>query len=397
MPSRPASLVLAALFFLGCSSDAPMGAGAWTGAVDTLAGGGLRVRSDTPVWAEGEAWGLVEEVRIGTAMQEGPTTFGSVAGLFMDGDGRIYVLDGHAQELRAFDRDGGHLWTAGGEGEGPGEFTRAVGVTGGPDGALWVVDARSRRYTRFDTTGAVLSESSRAVSGPFSQWAGGFTADGRLLDQGQVERAARSFGPGVALLDSALAVERSMAVPPFDAPVLGRTQGGNFSFGYPVPFAPAQVWRADPATPGLWLGTSHPYAIARVDLDGDTLVVVQRPVAELALSAADQAYVDGRLAEMVERGVTPDRSLLRDRKPVVRWLEASTDGHLWVRVWPERPTDGSVYDVFAPDGRYLGAVDTPVDLEPNLYIGADAVVGVTTDSLDVPYVVRLRIDRVGRR
>jgi hypothetical protein len=54
--------------------------------------------------------------------------------------------------------------------------------------------------------------------------------------------------------------------------------------------------------------------------------------------------------------------------------------------WPE-PT---VYDVFEPDGRYLGAVRVPRETTIHVMRG-DYVWGVTRDSLDVQYIERFKL------
>lgn len=70
------------------------------------------------------------ELRLGAVDGEDPHTFGSVEGIVQRSDGVIVVADGQAQELRAFDPDGAHLWTAGGPGEGPGEFMSLMNMSG---------------------------------------------------------------------------------------------------------------------------------------------------------------------------------------------------------------------------------------------------------------------------
>lgn len=62
---------------------------------------------------------LVEELRIGVAEGSGPESFGRIAGLETDPEGRIYVADGLAYEIRVFDRTGRHLLSFGGKGRGP--------------------------------------------------------------------------------------------------------------------------------------------------------------------------------------------------------------------------------------------------------------------------------------
>lgn len=379
----------------GCT-EPPSPHGHWTGTVDTLAGGGVRVVSTSGVWVTGEGWTLTEDLRLGSAGAEGPESFNAVADVAVDRSGRIYVLDRQARELRAFAADGAHLWTVGREGEGPGEFSRPVGVAVDRDGVIWVVDSRNQRFTAYDETGALLRDVRRGRSGPFSGWSGGFDASGRLLDPSTVQSGPRSFAPGVVRLDS-IAPEggTDFLVPTMDRPVLATVGGSQFTMSYPVPFTPSLVWSPDLYTGAMWVGTTAPYRIARISFAGDTLAVVGRDVGLLPVTDEDMEGLQATLADIRKVGGTPDLGLIPDEKPRVRWIEPAPDGHLWVRVSTGAGGPEHAYDVFARDGRYLGVVASPVELEQGLAFGDDMVVGVTKDELDVPYVVRLRIERTG--
>jgi len=60
---------------------------------------------------------------------------------------------------------------------------------------------------------------------------------------------------------------------------------------------------------------------------------------------------------------------------------------------PLRFTEPAAFDVFAPDGRYLGPVTVPPSFQtdPAPIIRGDHVWAVTRDEMDVPRVVRFRI------
>lgn len=95
----------------------------WAGSVDTLADGVVHVRNSAePLWTAGEGWTLEEELRIGSATDEGPELLGQVRDLAVDPLDRIYVLESQSNEIRVFDADGEHVRTFGREGQGPGEL-----------------------------------------------------------------------------------------------------------------------------------------------------------------------------------------------------------------------------------------------------------------------------------
>jgi hypothetical protein len=90
-----------------------------------------------------------------------------------------------------------------------------------------------------------------------------------------------------------------------------------------------------------------------------------------------------------------DASLIPTQKPVFSGLSTDPDGHLWVRLLTHDDTTSATFDVFDADGRYQGAVRSPVALATweQPVITRDAMYVVARDALDIPYVVRLRIRR----
>ena len=97
--------VMAVLFAALAAAAACRGDGASEVAhdtiTDTLPGGAVRrvVAKQVQV----PSWHLKVNLRIGAAEGRGPSVFGNVRDLLVDGGGTIYVLDGQAQEVRVFD------------------------------------------------------------------------------------------------------------------------------------------------------------------------------------------------------------------------------------------------------------------------------------------------------
>ena len=73
-------------------------------------------------------------------------------------------------------------------------------------------------------------------------------------------------------------------------------------------------------------------------------------------------------------------------------LVADPEGHVWVR--PYRPESGMPERWWVVDlsGGLLGQVELPTRFRP-MAIGADYVLGITTDELDVPLVRMYRLRR----
>lgn len=367
----------------------------WAGSIDTLATGQLVVRNPkTPIWSEAEGWRLVPEVRIGTVDETGPELFGQITSLAVDGAGRIYVLEGQAQEIRVFDGDGTFVRTIGRKGGGPGEFARALRVELGPDGHLWVADPQNNRVSVFDTSGAYV----RGISMP-----GGFTIipwPGRFDRRGSYYYpiplpSDREFRLGLTRYDSGMAVQDTLAVPddPVDREFFElRSEEGFARIG--VPFTGGFDWLLSPEGTFWGLLTGR-YSMFELSQAGDTLRTVTRAFDPLPVTEADMAEARENLTWFLEEGGTVDWAKIPDHKPAIEGAAFDDEGNVWV--WPVMPNgeEGTRLDVFDAVGRYLGSIDSPVPiaLRPRPVIRNGTMVAVTRTELDVPFVVRLRIDR----
>jgi hypothetical protein len=91
--------------------------------------------------------------------------------------------------------------------------------------------------------------------------------------------------------------------------------------------------------------------------------------------------------------------------PAFSIFHVGPDGSLWIQ--PVRPPGGmsdedisrynfledfgsSDWEVFDWEGRYLGVVNMPPRFQPRTFL-EDRIYGVSRDTLDVQYVLRLRI------
>ncbi|MCJ7627212.1 MAG: hypothetical protein MUO50_02375, partial [Longimicrobiales bacterium] len=131
------------------SCGRPDGERRWTTAIDTLPTGQIHVVNSPPVDDPGPTWILLEDLRIGSVDEPGPSSFAVLKGLVVTDTGRIVVLDAQSQELRVFGPSGAHLATFGGKGGGPGELEAAWGLMLSPDEKLWVPDQRNARMSIF--------------------------------------------------------------------------------------------------------------------------------------------------------------------------------------------------------------------------------------------------------
>ena len=387
---RSSLLALAAainLCLLGCSAPTDDAAAAWGGTVDTLANGTVRVSNPrNGLWDEGEALRLVEDLRIGEVDAEGPYQFGQIAQVTFGPGGEILVLEAQAQEVRTFDARGRHVRTIGGKGGGPGELRGAIGLSWDDDHNLWVTEIGNARYSVFDSTGSYLTSHRRDIPGVVRPWMGGFGVDGMLYDvlargapDGTFHFVYYALGRSASIEDSLPA----LAYTPSEAAAVP----GSASL-----LAPRLTFRLSPEG-SIWFGMTDEYLLYQRDFGGDTLRIVTRVIDRESFSEAEKDSMLAEAARYVPR--TFPRSQLPEVRPVFQRLVVDDTGRLWVQRSARPQESGTTFDLFAADGIFLGEVHSPVLLEwmtPPVVRG-DYLLGVTTDSLGVPYAVRWRIER----
>ena len=386
------------LCVLPCSGCSDGDGSRWQGTIETLPNGAVRVLNPgTGVWREAEAWRLVPELAIGEVDGPDATTFAQLIALEVGDDGRIYVLDRQLSELRIFDASGAHMGTAGRQGAGPGEYRNANGLLWLAPDTLLVIDQRGNRYSVVDRDGAYMRSVVRSL--PFYAWSfrGGYQ-DGRLYEQYSVgsDADARPALVGTPLSGEPLPLD-TVLLPVADAPRIEpfsiRNERGGMVMG--VPFAPRPHYRLD-GKGGLWHGHSAAYRIVHSRLDGDT-------VREIVLDATPLPVTDEEIAEW-ESGEGPkqfrelggrlDVGRIPRTKPLFEDLFVDDDGLLWVAV--NTPAADAAFDIFDPEGRYLGQVHAAgVKREP--YVAPVVRNGrlhlIGRDELDVQRVLVFRIER----
>lgn len=349
--------------------------------VDTLAGGRIVVSNpDSPQTGPGGAPMLVEVSRIGSL---GGTcdAFGDVASLAVDGDGRIYVADRQAREIRVFTPHGECVRTFGRSGEGPGEFSWLEGIAWQPPGYLWAIDAIQSRFTVFDSLGTVLATHPMNLGpGASMPWPLWVDAGGSLHIWLQGFRSLVKYGTGPGL-DSL----GSFRVPEIPRELYTQRNVGNtgVSARSTIPYAPAIRWTIGPAGT-VWLANTSAYAIHETTYSGDTLRTVQLD--------RRAPRLEGRERDSIAAATGIAARRLPARKSVVERIRSSPDGWLWIET--ERGVIRA-WDVFNEHGYYMGRVASPVPIErePFPVFGRGTVTGVTKDELGVQYVVRLQLRR----
>jgi sugar lactone lactonase YvrE len=115
------------------------------------------------------------------------------------------------------------------------------------------------------------------------------------------------------------------------------------------------------------------------------------------VTSADVDQARENLDSFVKAGGKPDWSRIPDVKPAFDELMVDDSGYLWVRLVSGGESEDRLFDVFDPEGRYLGQVVSPFPIAfyPPPIIRGGLVYAVTRDELEVPFLVRARIEEPG--
>jgi hypothetical protein len=166
-------------------------------------------------------------------------------------------------------------------------------------------------------------------------------------------------------------------------------------------------------------GVSDRYRIDVFRRDGPVLRI-ERRVEPVRVAAGEKASEEHRVARAMRR-LQPDWTWngppMPDTKPSFRQIFVGQDGRIWVQVRapghevpeevrepaagePTPPTpwrEPVVFDVFEPDGTYLGEVRAPDRSRtyPAPVLGTEHVWAVVEGELGVQYLARFRIAKPG--
>lgn len=393
---RPSALLTALAILAACRSERD--AVRWSGQVDTLANGAISIQNlSVGAWKPSLAWSPGDSVRIGS-LDNDNTAFSRVSDLAVDSRGQIYVLELGGTSVRVFSPDGNLLQVIGTRGSGPGEILSAAGMEVDEDDRLWLADAGNARYTVFNPDGSVVRSQRWLEVGMMLPRPIAFDRSGSLLAETAIRIGTTRFQDVLLWLDKELKEVARFEIPLFDREVYElRNSEGRLREIIAVPFAPWLVWSGGLAGE-VWMGVNDRYALARVTTAGDTTLILSRKASPLRVSADEKAAALERFRPFLDSGGRIDDSRIPGTKPLFQSVLVDDDAHIWVRQYVEDRATGSLFDIFDPNGRYLGELKIPYDLEarPRPLVSQNNLYGVFLDDLDVPHIVRVQIKKPSR-
>ena len=426
------SIVFAATLAVGC------GDGPRSTRTDS-AGIAIVANDNTGVWTDADRPTLTQVLRIGS-QADSLYQFGSIRGLDIGTAGVIAVLDAQAAAVRLYDSTGKYLKSIGRRGNGPGELHSGVddlmigsgdtvlignGMKSGvlrlllegrslpgfevPDEAFESPVQLDTRWQKHPQGGAVQQiigrrKDSTEVYPPYRLLR--LTASGAIdtiftLPSGRTVQPRDSvpkLKPRVAFSDGAV-----------DESMFGSMDTPEIRF-----FAPEPVW-ALTDNGAVHFAMSSEYAIHMHDGDGALKRIVRRAVKAQPLTEKDQEAGhqllrksmagDGASAAEVDEMLKPIK--FADEFPILIRIMGGPEGSLWVQRAAERINFSAIaldqgldafasplWDVFANDGTFMGAVRLPDRFVPTRWVG-DRLLGIAYDENQVQNVAIVRAQPEG--
>lgn len=359
-------------------------------------------------------WTITRDLRIGS-VDDDKQALTSIGGVTVSRDGKIYVAQPQDQQFRIYSATGELLGVVGRKGGGPAEFEGLSSLSFHADTVV-AFDLRQGRLSLFTPDGELLRTLTIRVrvDAPYSR-----AAVSHLLPDGTGLATASAISASVAdgtvrlmplmrvdrtgvVLDTVLwhdASRSQLAIPlpngaiygqqPFsDEPIYAQTESGFVLIERTFATAPREAtFRV------FWIGFGGDTIRSR------TYRYTPRPVPSAHVDSIIESRM--RFLQHIAMGAPELEKTVRSAMPIPRFfapvlsVHAAPSGEIWLERGVVRL--GTLrYTVLSRTGDILADVDVP----PRTRIVAlhgDHLYTAERDDLDVPYVVRYRVNRGGRR
>ena len=344
---------------------------------------------------------------------EDPDT--SVAGInsiSVSPNGDVMVWDRKSFVFRLFNDNGKFIRKVGRKGAGPGEYNHVNGSSFGPDGRFYVWDGANARLNVYKSDGDFEKQVMHPVRGLQTNDALSIDNQGRawfrifMLDKASgVHKGAwvRMRTADGSTIDTVMAPELTGG----DPKLIARGNGGTANYDMPYGRYPSFALTS---AGEIMIAQAGKYEID-VPYRGKTVKITRAfsPVPVLP----DERERSKEQYEKNLRQTQPDwqwPASIATTKPPIGSITSALDGRVWVKLYteterykpdesvklpPGSPTvffrDGTnKWDIFEPDGRYIGTISTPRTTSIMAMRG-DFVWGVALDDDDVPTLVKMKV------
>jgi len=332
-----ALISLGFVLFIGCIKQQPE----WKGTIETK-GDVIIVRNPKePIYSE-PVLELTEDLVVEGSEETEERMFQSISMLDVDEEGRLYILDEQAGNIKVFDRDGGFTKTIGRKGQGPGEFGLPISLTLTPDRQIIVNDMGQRKLLFFDRDGNYLKQLS--IADKFLFFGPRMTADGDMIVMHTIpsdkpETFLEKFGPDFEpiLTFTSAHVERPPVADIFVALHMTRL-----------------LWNVIPDDIVIWADMKNPdYELYEHNMDGTLIRIISKEFDPIVITAEDR----GKLMDRAF-GDNPTRDQwdvrFPETYPPFSGFSFDDTGRIFVKRYEkETHQDDILFDIFDPEGKYI--------------------------------------------
>jgi hypothetical protein len=322
--------------------------------------------------AQGPAPSVTRALEIGCGSCAGAAQFGRIRDVSISARGEILVTDRDAPMLRRFDLSGKSVWTGGRKGRGPGEFTLPVRSAITPGGIV-VIDMSNSRLTELDPEGKVDTSVNLTSMATTTS----------VTPRGDVLLGFDDMRRSFRVVARSPAAQELKQVASFPGSVKNKSVALSADGVIAVALDGEQ------------------YEIRRLDLAGKVLPPIARQIPRPRRSAVEEAEFRQRRssdlammsAEMKRQGmdgnvkapvIPPDERGLK-AQITVDGLCYDDAGRLWVHTMQGDETK-TVFDVFSPNGAFLGPVTIPMRAD-RFSVGGKWLITAGENEEGVPVVV----------
>lgn len=385
---RRIALLLICAMIAAC--QAPTSRAARPSAEVTDSSGVSIITSHEPGWTD-MPWSLALEPRLSIGMVDGPEEyqFTSIRSALRLPDSRIVVASfRNPPDIRFYAPDGSHLFTVGRDGDGPGEFRVVSWIEYLSGDTLRVLDSSQARLSYFDLDGKLLAaEPIRDVAGRpvrtlpiepgFSN--GDFLVPVSPRSQNQQHGRFRVQVPLLLVSLSRPTIDTLVTVSGTEYFIQASGWGKQVKFGAGPPGTLADTDR-------FLVTTGEAYRIDEYSKDGVLRRSFRRIAQRRPVRPEDVAALE---ANQLQR--TPNAESRRwvneiphaDSMPVYRGtILLDSEANIWARHYSSPLDSIAQWDVFNPEGQYVGTVEIPLAFEL-FQVGSDEVIGRWRDELGV--------------
>jgi hypothetical protein len=169
----------------------------------------------------------------------------------------------------------------------------------------------------------------------------------------------------------------------------GPAEGGTV----PIPLSPVRHDAVDPRG-GFWTGRTDALHFVHLSGEGDTLRRIERIGSPRPVTPEERHRAIEDLTEQFGEALHADPNDMPEHLPFWSGFFADPEGRLWVERYTPAGTGTvgpRVWEVYDPEGTYLGALDLPLRSDPTPAIRNGRLVGVVQDELGVDYVVAFEV------